>query len=233
MDSQGLNDPKLNTTSESADEIETLLGKFKCKVCSISFESLVQHLNKTDKCKSKYSGEELDHVKEQSKRRTSLKNKLWKRDHKDWRSGYNSTYYEKNHSTIAEKSKIKYQQKKEEYQQRKEEEKILMREESGKNHKAWFEGSKISRHERLKSNNKVCMRVFETSTLIYINKFRTAGVDEETENTFKMYESEAKEIFQTFEAKFETAEKESNEILYETPDHHKKLNAIYKELEFE
>ena len=100
--------------SGSDDEIETLLGQFKCKVCSNPYQSLIQHLNKKERCKRRYSVQELDHLKEQSRKRASLKNKLWKQENKDLRAGHNSTYYEKNRSVIAENSKIKYQIRKEE-----------------------------------------------------------------------------------------------------------------------
>ena len=104
----------MSHTSVSADEIEALSGQFKCKVCSLSYKSLIQHLNKKRTCRSEYSVQELDSLKEQARMRTSLKNKLWKQENKDLRAGHNSTYYEKNRSVIAENSKIKYQIKKEE-----------------------------------------------------------------------------------------------------------------------
>ena len=104
----------MSHTSKSADEIEALSGQFKCKVCSLSYKSLIQHLNKKRTCRSEYSVQELDSLKEQARMRTSLKNKLWKQENKDLRAGHNSTYYEKNRSVIAENSKIKYQIKKEE-----------------------------------------------------------------------------------------------------------------------
>ena len=114
MDSQGLKNPKMDHPSGSDDEIETLLGQFKCKVCSNPYQSLIQHLNKKERCKRRYSVQELDHLKEQSRKRASLKNKLWKQENKDLRAGHNSTYYEKNRSVIAENRKIKYQINKEE-----------------------------------------------------------------------------------------------------------------------
>ena len=104
----------MSHTSVSADEIEALSGQFKCKVCSLSYKSLIQHLNKNRTCKHEYSVQEFDSLKEQSRMRTSLKNKLWKQENKDLRAGHNSTYYEKNRSVIAENSKIKYQIRKEE-----------------------------------------------------------------------------------------------------------------------
>ena len=104
----------MSHTSVSADEIEALSGQFKCKVCSLSYKSLIQHLNKNRTCRREYSVQEFDSLKEQSRMRTSLKNKLWKQENKDLRAGHNSTYYEKNRSVIAENSKIKYQIRKEE-----------------------------------------------------------------------------------------------------------------------
>ena len=104
----------MSHTSESADKIEALSGQFKCKVCSLSYKSLIQHLNKNRTCKHEYSVQEFDSLKEQSRMRTSLKNKLWKQENKDLRAEHNSTYYEKNRSVIAENSRIKYQIRKEE-----------------------------------------------------------------------------------------------------------------------
>lgn len=226
MNLQDLKDPNMDNYPRSDDEIQTLLAKFKCKACSYSFESLIQHLNKREKCNSQYSVEELDQLKEQSKKRKSLKNKLWKQDHKEWRAGYNATYYEKNHSIIADKNKTKYWKKKEEAE-------ILRREKSLQNIKGLFEMSKASTQRKYRSNNSVGMGVYESTTLKFIKKFRIVGVDDKTEDTFKMYENEASEIFQSLETKIEVAEKKSNEIVFETPNHFEKISAIYKEAELD
>ena len=106
--------------SLSEDENTKLTGKSKCKVCSKSYEYLLKHLNKVEHCKGDYSVEELNNLKEMSKKKTALKNKLWKHEHKEWRAEYNSTYYEKNYDAIADKKKRKYTKEKEDKAKRNE-----------------------------------------------------------------------------------------------------------------
>ena len=137
--------PQNKMKNLSEDESRTLTQKLECKVCSKSYDSLLKHLNQVENCKIEYSVEEIDTLKELSKKRTSLKNKLWKHEHKERRAECNSTDYEKNYAAIADKKKRKYWEKKEN--------KAKINEKA--NTEVDAEGSKIDRKDNQKEKKRL------------------------------------------------------------------------------
>ena len=206
---------------------ENLLGKFNCKVCLIDFESLIQHLNKSKYCKDRCSPEELNELKERSKQRMSLKQKLWKQQNKDKVASHNSKYYENNHETINEQNKATYERKKQH-------ERTLKRKlENNQSKKDQFTAFIESQKNKMVDCNQSNKNMFDTAVLGHIAKFRKKGIDQETEAMFKMFEKEGEKTFKTFEAKNKIGQQLFDDIRFEDTNCLEKIKTCSKDFDVE
>lgn len=87
----------------------------KCQICGREFSSMLQHLNKSPKCKAKYSDSDLDDLKHVAKLAKKNSNRDYYEREKDRKAAdyqerkaetaiKKAEYYSKNKSTLKTKS---------------------------------------------------------------------------------------------------------------------------------